>query len=59
MKIEMNEQEIIDLKNEIVELKEEIKRNKKWRKVHQYFIDLILIITVIYLVFFNGFRLLT
>ena len=58
VKIEMNEQEIIDLKEEIIELKEEIKRNRKWRKFHQYFIDGILIITVIYLVFFNGFHLL-
>ena len=50
----MNEQEIIELKNENIELKKEI----KWRKIHQYIIDLILLITVIYLVFFDGFRLL-
>ena len=58
MKIKMPDQEIIELKNEIIELKEEIKRNRKWRKFHQYFIDVLLIFTVIYLVFFNGFQLL-
>ena len=54
----MTDQEIIDLKEEIIELKEEVKRNRKL-KFYQYFINVIIIITIIYLVYFNGIHLLT